>query len=814
MPSTNRPFAIATTSAQWMLASHRHTTIGPSGVELAFANPKSNVPADREEPAGLAFDSHCRLYHSLPEENRVEKLLWAAPSTWPSGQPVTELEKLAADPVPFIGDAPDGSTSASHLAGAEFAPKIDGGGSLARPTALGVDCDDRLFVLSEGSGEVLIFDLASERMVGRVSFVTPGGARATPIDLTVFDRDVIVLTKNPTALFWMNARSQPIALTLAAPAPSRGAFHPPGAPPPPAMSAAQPMIVFDPPLGDAERVSALSRKMIAVLERRPGGCVVRFPRFAFGERLPNLDLDGTPSDSFGGGTDIALYEQSSSIAGNRPDVVLVIARAKDDPSTGAVEATFARYLRTQSESPAWTWDRGLRCPDYDGRGIVVTPDPLHPIGYWSRHGFTIPLPDRPKYEQEGRLITQGFDSGAFQTQWGRVFFDACIPVGTNVEVAFATRDETPDPADELLVVRDPPAGIPPGPPQPAVLVLAPMPAQSMFEAPVEVGPIHRRATGRELPWTQIPPEEGFRTFEAPVIAAPGRWLWIYLRLTGSSRATPTIRTLRAEHPSHDLLARLPATFSRESKAAEFLLYFLASLEGTLKEIESRAAAREMLIEAQAAPADLLPWLATFVGLALDGRWSEKAKRDFIAEAAALFRYRGTKASLERMLEIALGVRPILLERWRLRENGGALVGGTGTRLISSVVGVGFRVGTAVGVQQAQPVGTSLEETFRAAAHRFSVIVPRSLSRDEIDMAAFVLDHHRPAHTDYDLCTIDAGIRVGLGLHVGLSTIIGRSDGFATARLGESALGRGVILGQPQPGMLLGTTSLGLGSRPG
>src|SRR5262249_6755125 len=161
-------------------------------------------------------------------------------------------------------------------------------------------------------------------------------------------------------------------------------------------------------------------------------------------------------------------------------------RAKDDPATGVVESTFARYLRTQSVNPAWIWDRGLRSPDYDARGIVVTPDLLHPIGYWSSHGFTVPLPDRPKYEQVGRLITHGFESGAFQPRWGRIFLDACIPVGTKVEVAFTTRDEPPDPNDEFLVTRDPPAGIPPAPPQPAVIALAPMPARSMFVEPVEV----------------------------------------------------------------------------------------------------------------------------------------------------------------------------------------------------------------------------------------------------------------------------------------------------------------------------------------
>lgn len=50
-------------------------------------------------------------------------------------------------------------------------------------------------------------------------------------------------------------------------------------------------------------------------------------------------------------------------------------------------------------------------------------------------------------------------------------------------------------------------------------------------------------------------------------------------------------------------------------------------------------------------ADFLPWLASWVGLSLRADWAEETQRDFIREIVPLYKKRGTKAGLERMLAI-------------------------------------------------------------------------------------------------------------------------------------------------------------------
>jgi hypothetical protein len=78
----------------------------------------------------------------------------------------------------------------------------------------------------------------------------------------------------------------------------------------------------------------------------------------------------------------------------------------------------------------------------------------------------------------------------------------------------------------------------------------------------------------------------------------------------------------------------------------------------------------------------------------------------------------------------------------------------------------------------------------------------------MDVVRRILDVHRPAHTIVDVCSIGAGMRVGRGLHVGLSSMIGATSGFRTLEVGAATLGRDGILGRPHAGTELGGAQVG------
>jgi hypothetical protein len=134
----------------------------------------------------------------------------------------------------------------------------------------------------------------------------------------------------------------------------------------------------------------------------------------------------------------------------------------------------------------------------------------------------------------------------------------------------------------------------------------------------------------------------------------------------------------------------------------------------------------------------------------------------------------------------------------------------------SVAGAGFRVGGEIGSLAQHPLDPAADQTsaLATAAHRFSVLVTRPLGIEQEAAVRHMLDTERPAHTAYELCTVEAGMRVGDGLHLGLSSVVGPTGGFDPAITGVSLLGRGTLLGGATTGLAVQAARIGTTSRVG
>ncbi|WP_319549551.1 phage tail protein [Desulfogranum marinum] len=452
----------------------------------------------------------------------------------------------------------------------------------------------------------------------------------------------------------------------------------------------------------------------------------------------------------------------------------------------------------------------MRARHYDGRGIVRIPN--GGIGFWTANGFGRATLARMRYVKEGRVISFRLDSGRFQTVWGRMFLDACIPKGTKVTIRCLTLDEVPDEAKPVR--RTPPANT-------TSMTIhrpdlsPPMPPKDFLDAASKSHILHRRGMGSEIPWKGNDRATGYATYEAPVIADAGRYLWVVLELKGTTRLTPRLKSLRVEYPAHDLLRRLPRLYSRDKTTADFLGRYLSIMEGSMREIDLRAIYRHILLDPDATPQEVLPWLAGFIGMTLDERWPLNARRTLIRNGVWLFRYRGTVTGLKRFIEIYLCRSIEIVEHFKVSGLGGAIVGEADALASRAVLGAGFRVGGNVGHTEAVSVNEeTIEDAFESHAHRFSIVIPISLDQEKKEVIKHILDLHRPCHTMYDICSVDAGMKAGIGLYIGLTSMVGRTSGFGTVQTGGSLLGRHDIIGRPVAGTRPGSSRLGEDSRVG
>jgi phage tail-like protein len=777
--TAGRGASLVATCDQWVRASHDGTAVdGADGVlMLSWTEPDPAPPGTGADcvARGLATDRLCRIY----------KL----GATWVDRQMVgTTANGLdyghQSNPEGIIGEPTDGGPD--HVSGPDFVHREES--DLVDATGLAIDQDDRLYIADRARQTISVLDLWSRRLMRTIRIDWPGQPDRHPVDVAAA----------PDGTMWAlvggagrdeDASTAPTAAGLLTFTATRGPVE-------------QPL-----PQGSAGLPSNARPSRLAVL--RDGTPVITFVGPTGATWLLAGDRNPRP---IGRASDIVVD----------PEGAVVIAPC---PSPDGA-ATLRRLVPT---ADGWTRTSPLDATGYDGTGLVVTTDGR--IGYGTAAGFRLAVVGRVDYRTEGRCVTYRLDSGVPLNKWGRVFIEACLPEGTDCRVATISGDDEfssamPHAEAEPAHCAPDPAGETPALPPDAIV-----PATESI-----TGRFHKRDRAA-TPWwpADTATNQSYQVFEAPVAANPGRYLWVTLRLIGNRRRSPRIRELRVEHRAHGLLRRLPAVFSADDEQADFLHRYLAPLDGMMNDLELRSRCRNILVDPHGTPSEALDWLASFVGLVLDSRWAEAARRQLVAEIVPLYRKRGTVWSLSRYIQLFLAgdragdadaalVTPLIVEHYRLRGLGGPLLGADPTVSSRSVVGHGFRVGGEVGslddtlVESERSadakLGGSDSSAFHSTAHRFTVLIPKPLGAEEDAAVRHILDVERPAHTAYTLCTVDAGMRVGRGVHIGLSSIVGPTGAFEGAVTDLSLIGRGAVLGGPTTGISVEAGRLGHDTRVG
>ena len=88
---------------------------------------------------------------------------------------------------------------------------------------------------------------------------------------------------------------------------------------------------------------------------------------------------------------------------------------------------------------------------------------------------------------------------------------------------------------------------------------------------------------------------------------------------------------------------------------EFLRDFTWALDEVLAPVFMTLDCLDAYVDPWLAPPDFLPWLADWLDIGDDEHWDETRRRRFLANAGTLFKERGTRRGLHRLLELAFDV---------------------------------------------------------------------------------------------------------------------------------------------------------------
>ena len=314
----------------------------------------------------------------------------------------------------------------------------------------------------------------------------------------------------------------------------------------------------------------------------------------------------------------------------------------------------------------------------------------------------------------------------------------------------------------------------------------------------------------------------------------GAYFDLVVVASGDGRHSPCLRAVRIYSPRFCYQEQyLPALLHQTSVSDEtdlgatpsppdFRERLLANLEGMLTPIENRVAAAEYLLDPNAAPASILPWLFSYFGPTLDPSWPEARSRRALATLGRQFRARGTYRGVCLALDVATDGAVargeiVLLETFRLRRPYATVLGiPMGDRNV--LTGDDVPSGNSI-------VGDTLTLSAERAIDILTLLAPSAASgadpatlsqyldeyADRVQVTAIlqgpaaaalqpvvsaVLQSELPAHLGVDFVFTDQRFILGLSPLLDVDTFLDPPPVLAPLTLDQSILGRDALVRNP------------------
>ena len=325
---------------------------------------------------------------------------------------------------------------------------------------------------------------------------------------------------------------------------------------------------------------------------------------------------------------------------------------------------------------------------------------------------------------EGVYYSKAFDSTASGTRWHKFLLDADIPENTQIKVSYLISDIND--LDNYIT-------------------------KGSAAEEEELGKIVEQLDSLNWSPPLVNPVDALvLNFENTSDNSPaGRYLWVRIELTGSEVQSPVLKSIRVYLPRMSYLRFLPAVYQEDDSSRDFLERFLSLFETFFSKLEEQTDHVARFFDPNAVSGEFLNRLAAWLGIAADGNWPEEKMRLLIKKAVGLYRKRGTCAGIEEMIELYTGIKPFIIELYKLAcmedENLKKLLYGNDPNVF-----------------------TVLLNPVLARDGSFSV---RDFAENELATVRRILNGEKPAHTDARLVVLQPWIYLDLYTYLGVNTCL-------------------------------------------
>ena len=339
-------------------------------------------------------------------------------------------------------------------------------------------------------------------------------------------------------------------------------------------------------------------------------------------------------------------------------------------------------------------------------------------------------PDAPL--ANGVFTSTALDSTKQGMKWHKLILDADIPENTQIEVSYLISDQ------KIFYYKDELRNI------------------DSFILDKRISLANKELA---LPWSE--PQVNPRDM---LVHGEGRYLWLKVRLIGSERETPVVKSIQAVFPRTSYLRYLPAVFQEDKESSDFLERYLSLFETFLSDSERRIDRIAKWFDINAVSGEYLRWLASWLSVAYNENWPEDKLRILLHRIPELYKKRGTRDGIEEMIEIFTGDRPFIVEQFQLK------------------------------CVKDEEVLELLSRLYGNDPYSFCVLLKPGQIRTKGDYLTVrqILETEKPAHTHAGLTVLEPWIYLDQHTYLGINTVLSEPD----PRIGTAVIQRDTVLADP------------------
>lgn len=149
--------------------------------------------------------------------------------------------------------------------------------------------------------------------------------------------------------------------------------------------------------------------------------------------------------------------------------------------------------------------------------------------------------------------------------------------------------------------------------------------------------------------------------------AKGRFLWFKLEFYCFHGIPPCVKEMEIEYPFESIMEYLPAFYRENKHNHDFLSRFLGIYQSLIYDLQDQIETVSSYFDPDYVEDKFLLWLSEWVSADIPVSWKKEKIQKFIKISFSLYKEKGTKKGLERLIEFYTGKKPIIIEAWEIKE---------------------------------------------------------------------------------------------------------------------------------------------------